>query len=86
MSTLTLARVHRTRLSDAHADYLSSAIRRYREKAERALSLARSAAAYGNHTRAAGLLDEAITYRAMANGLAEQSRHDQIAGCLEHTP
>jgi hypothetical protein len=64
------------RLSQAHAAYLSAAIARYRAKAERALSLARTAARHGNRALAAGLLDEACTFRAMANGLTEQSHAD----------
>jgi hypothetical protein len=76
MKTLTLGAVRQARLSEAHVEYLSSAIRRYREKSGRALELAREAAARGNHALAGGLLDEASTFRAMANGLEAQSRAD----------
>jgi hypothetical protein len=76
MRTLTLASTRRVRLSDAHASYLSAAIARYRDKAQRALDLAREAAAHSNRALAAGLLDEASTFRAMANGLEAQARTD----------
>jgi hypothetical protein len=76
MKTLTLRAIRHARLSRAHADYLSSAIRRYRDKAIRALKLAKEAAGHGNQPLAAGLIDEASTYRAMANGLEAQARTD----------
>jgi hypothetical protein len=74
MKTLTLSAVRQTRLSHAHAEYLSTAIARYRDKAIRALKLAKEAAGHGNRALAAGLLDEAAAFQAMANGLADQSR------------
>jgi hypothetical protein len=76
MKTLTLSAVRPARLSQAHAKYLSAAIARYRDKAIRALKLAQAAARHGNRQLAAGLLDEASTFRAMANGLEAQARTD----------
>jgi hypothetical protein len=72
MTTLTLAAARQARLSIEHEAYLSSAIRRYRDKATRALDLAREANGRGNRTLAAGLLDEAATFLAMAQGLTDQ--------------
>jgi hypothetical protein len=83
MRTLTPTDVRRARLSVAHAAYLSAAIERYRMKAMRALKLAQAAARHGNYSLAAGLIDEASAYRAMANGLEEQSQLDQLTARLE---
>jgi hypothetical protein len=76
MKTLTLRAIRQTRLSHTHAAYLSAAIARYRDKAIRALKLAKEAGGHGNQPLAAGLIDEASTYRAMANGLEAQARTD----------
>jgi hypothetical protein len=76
MKTLTLASTRQVRLSEAHSAYLSAAIGGYRGKAAPALD--REAAGRGNCMLAAGLLDEAASFHAMAAGVAEQSREVQL--------
>jgi hypothetical protein len=60
-------------LSQPHLTYLGAAIQRYRDKAARALRLAQQAARHGNRYLAAGLINEAETFRAMAQRLTDQS-------------
>lgn len=72
-NTLTLASVRTRALSEAHQDYLQTAIQRYRAKAKQCWKLARAAALGGNGPLSLGYLDLAETYRSMAQGLAEQS-------------
>jgi hypothetical protein len=71
--TLTLASVHDRRLEHAHQDLVHAAIERYRCQAKQMLKLARAAALGGNGPLSLGYLDLATTYRAMAQGLAEQT-------------
>jgi hypothetical protein len=73
MSTvITLASVRQRRLAEAHQDLVRGAIWRYRVKAKDCLKLARAAALGGNGPLSLGYLELAETYRAMAQGLAEQ--------------
>jgi hypothetical protein len=71
-TTLTLVPVAKRRLAEAHADVVRAAIARYHSHAKGMLKLARAAALAGNRPLSLGYLDLAETYRAMANGLAEQ--------------
>ena len=77
---LTLGRLRHAQLSQAHSAYLSAVIDRYRQKAERALKLARTAWRHGNEPLAAGLLDESATYLAMAQGLTQQQSDTNVTG------
>jgi|SRR5579863_3270254 len=70
--TLSLASVRERRLAQAHAEHLRARIAYLRDRAKQALKLARIAALSGNVALVEGLLDEACTFRAMANGLADQ--------------
>lgn len=79
-SILSLASTRRRKLSQAHADYVSAAIAQYKEKARRALQAAQEARQRGELLLWSGLIDEAITHQAMADGLLELHTHTNTAG------
>jgi hypothetical protein len=70
-TTLTLASVGTRALVQAHQDYVRARVSLYRDRAKQTLKLARIALRHGDTKSAAGMLDAACTYRAMANGLAD---------------
>ena len=77
-AVLTLAAVRERQQAQAHEEYLRSRIAWHRDRAKQALKLARIAARHGNAGLAAGLLDEACTYRAMALGLEQQRASQEV--------
>jgi hypothetical protein len=72
MALLTLPRPSLRRLNHSHALHVEARIRGYRVAARRALQEAQFARHRGQGPLAKGLLETALTYSAMAQGLIEQ--------------
>ena len=76
-SILSLASTRRRKLSQAHHDYVLAAIEQHQEKARRALEAALAARQRGELLLWSELIEDATTYQAMADGLAEQQSNTQ---------
>jgi hypothetical protein len=70
-TTARLTRFGARRLAQEHAAVVQATIELYQLKAAAALKFAQVASKRGDAALAAGFLDEAETFRAMALGLAE---------------